>query len=117
VGPSIGACCYEIGAEVRDAFTSAGYKEEQLGRWFSTTPLSLPENPSMAGLAVTGRRGHWFFDGWATVRDQLVEAGVDPGSIHVARLCTASHPDWFCSYRRDKQTGRLAGAIRRRTRP
>jgi YfiH family protein len=117
VGPSIGACCYEVGADVRDAFATAGYEDGWLGRWFSATPLSLPENPSMPGVAVTGREQHWFFDGWATVRDQLVEAGVDPGSIHVARLCTASHPDWFCSYRRDKQTGRLAGAIRRRTRP
>jgi copper oxidase (laccase) domain-containing protein len=33
--------------------------------------------------------------------------------VHVAELCTASHPRLFCSYRRDgSSTGRLAAVIR-----
>ena len=35
-----------------------------------------------------------------------------PAQIHVAALCTATHPDLFCSYRRDgKGAGRIAAAI------
>jgi YfiH family protein len=97
IGPSISASCYEVGGEVRDRFTSAGFPAPQLERWF--TPAQRP--------------GHWYFDGWASVRDQLEEAGLSPDRIHLAGLCTASHPDLFCSYRRDgKAAGRTAAAIR-----
>jgi len=31
----------------------------------------------------------------------------------VPRLCTACHPDWFCSYRREaERTGRMFAFIR-----
>jgi copper oxidase (laccase) domain-containing protein len=53
-------------------------------------------------------------DTWAIVRAQLEDAGVPADRIHVAELCTASHPAWFCSYRRDgAPAGRLAAVIRR----
>jgi copper oxidase (laccase) domain-containing protein len=46
------------------------------------------------------------------VADQLRSAGVRADRIHVAGLCTASHPDVLCSYRRDgSPAGRLAAAI------
>ena len=46
-------------------------------------------------------------------RDQLVAAGVRPDDIHQSGLCTASHPQWFASYRRDGPgTGRIAAVIR-----
>ncbi len=67
----------------------------------------------MSSVSGTRRADRWFFDGWTAAREQLVEAGVPVAQIFIAGLCTASHPDILCSYRRDgSQAGRLAGAIR-----
>jgi YfiH family protein len=99
IGPSIGACCYEIGIDVRDSFRAA-FSTGQWEAWFR------------AGQ----RADKWLFDMWASTRAQLEEAGLPPDQIFVAGLCTASHPDVFCSYRRDgSPAGRMAGAIRSRT--
>lgn len=99
IGPSICAARYEVGEDVRQRFEDAGYGAVQLARWF------LPG----------ARAGHWQFDGWASVRDQLEAAGVPSGAIHGSALCTAGDPELLCSYRRDgKQAGRIAAAIRPR---
>ena len=112
VGPSVGACCYEVGVEVRQAFVEAGFSTGVLGRWFSKAPTPTPSNPSMPGLPLEPRDGHWYFDGWASAREQLVAAGLADARIFTARLCTASHSDVLCSYRRDGQNaGRIAAAI------
>jgi YfiH family protein len=113
-GPAIGACCYEVGEDVRATFADAGFSSGQVERWFGSQPLTLsPENPPMRSLGKTSRPGHWFFDGWACVREQTEEAGVPAGQIFVANLCTASHEETFCSYRRDgASAGRMAGVIR-----
>lgn len=111
-GPSIGSCCYEVGREVRDAFSAAGFSSDALGRWFLDRPDVSAGNPPRSGL-LSGRPDHWFFDGWRVVREQLEEAGVAPGHIHSSGLCTSSHSGAFCSYRRDGvRAGRMAGAIR-----
>jgi copper oxidase (laccase) domain-containing protein len=66
----------------------------------------------MAALPSTRRAGHWFFDAWSCVRDQLEDAGVPGTQVFLADLCTASH-DAFCSYRRDGAiAGRMAAVIR-----
>lgn len=114
IGPAIGACCYEVGAEVRDAFKDAGFSGGELSRCFADAPQPSPRNPSMPGLAL-GRPAHWFFDGWIAVVDQLEAAGILPNDIHTAALCTASHDEAFCSYRREGSgAGRLVAAIRPR---
>ena len=118
IGPSIGACCYEVGPDVRDAFRAAGFDEDDLADWFFDDPPPTAVNPSMPAISDTRRANHWFFDGWSAARHQLERADVPPDRIHVAALCTASHPDLFCSYRRDgSPAGRMAAAIRSRTRP
>jgi YfiH family protein len=115
IGPSIGACCYEVGADVRDAFRNAGFSDGESGAWFSDRPQPSPRNPSMPGLTA-GRPAHWFFDGWAAVRDQLQAMGLAAHQIHIAALCTASHTDVLCSYRREgARAGRMAAAIRPRS--
>ena len=114
IGPSISSCCYEVGADVRDMFASGGFLERDLDRWFFSGPRSSARNPSMSGLHAP-RPQHWFFDGWGAARHQLEAAGVPPEQIGVAELCSASHPEWLCSYRRDgKAAGRMAAAIRPR---
>lgn len=116
VGPSIGACCYEVGRDVRAVFSAAGFDPRQMEDWFFASPQPTAVNPSMNALSSTRRDDHWFFDGWAAARCQLERAGVPSDRIHVAMLCTGSHPDLFCSYRRDgTPAGRMAGAIRGRS--
>ena len=114
LGPSIGSCCYEVGDDVRAEFEAAGFKPGQLRRWFKPEPDIRPGNPTLARVASQERRpDHWFFDGWAAVLEQLVNAGVPASQVFSPQLCTASHADCFCSYRRDgSPSGRLVGAIR-----
>src|SRR5207302_618384 len=57
--------------------------------------------------------------GWRgpATRDQVAAAGVSLDRIHIAEVCTASHPEYLCSYRRDGTgAGRMAAAIRPATR-
>jgi YfiH family protein len=111
-GPAIGACCYEVGADVREHFEGAGWGA-MAERWFFAEPKLAPRNPSMPRLRDHPRKGRWFFDVPAVVHDQLQSAGVPPERIFVADLCTASHPGSLCSYRRDGVgAGRMAAAIR-----
>jgi len=97
IGPAISGPRYEVGAEVRAQFEQNGFSIAERDRWF--TPATRPD--------------HYFFDGWASARDQLRVAGLGEDRIHLAGLCTASFPDLLCSYRRDgKAAGRIAAAIR-----
>jgi polyphenol oxidase len=115
IGPSIGACCYEVGEDVRERF--AGFQAAEIERWFAAHPSVWTGNPPVARLQSARRPGHWFFDGWQCARDQLISAGVPSDQVLVAELCTASH-GVFCSYRRDGAgvTGRMVGIIKVRTR-
>ena len=90
VGPSIGACCYEVGTDLAEHFSA----HPDASRWFSRH-----EKPHL--------------DLWRATRDQLERAGVPAPQIHVSALCTFDHPGLFHSYRRDgKRAGRLVAAIR-----
>lgn len=81
IGPGIGPCCFEVGDEVRDAFSDLG-ADPRRGR-----NLDLP----------------------LIARRRLEHAGAD--EVHDAGLCTACHPELFFSHRRDRGvTGRQAGA-------
>ncbi len=109
--PSVGACCYEVGPEVRVAFATAGWPLDALARWFVAAPVADAGNPPMPGLAGEARPGHAFFDGWTCAQEQVRSAGVPAAQIYGAGLCTASHAV-LCSYRRDgAEAGRIAGAI------
>jgi hypothetical protein len=96
MGPSIGACCYEVGPELLDAFRHAGAGAEQLARWFTRTD-----------------DGSLRLDLWTANRDQLVEAGVRSDQIYLSRLCTQTHATVFDSYRAEgENAGRMAALIR-----
>lgn len=113
VGPAIGACCYEVGADVRERFAAAHASGDHWERWFQTSPAGSAANPPMPRAAGARRADRWFFDAWTATGDQLTAAGVPADQVFVARLCTASHPGVLCSYRRDgAPAGRIAAAIR-----
>jgi YfiH family protein len=96
MGPSIGACCYQVDAPVRDAFLTA---------WPHAAALFTEDGPE-----------RWRLDLWRANAAQLAGAGIRADAIHQARLCTAHHPDVCHSYRRDgAQAGRMVAGIRVRT--
>jgi YfiH family protein len=96
IGPSLGACCGEMGEEVVESFRSAGHSEASIAAWFDQAP---------------GRRP--YFDLWRANHDQLGSVGVRPDAIHLSGLCTRTHPDAFHSYRaRGQHAGRMAAVIR-----
>jgi YfiH family protein len=93
IGPSIGPCCYQVDAPVRDALLST---TPHATGWFDVDGLD-----------------RWKLDLWEANRSQLVSAGVPEASISVARACTAHNPEQFFSYRREgTSTGRMVAAIR-----
>jgi polyphenol oxidase len=96
LGPSIGPCCYQVGPEVRQAFVAAGHPARDLERWFT------PDEGDRLRLDV-----------WRANVDQLLAAGLSPERVHGCRLCTASYPGAFFSYRAEgPRAGRMAGAIK-----
>lgn len=94
LGPSIGPCCYQVDARVRDVFQRSAYGTE-------------------ADEAFTADGdGHWRLDVSRINRRILERAGVAPDNIHEARLCTACDPGRFYSYRAEGAgTGRLIAGI------
>jgi hypothetical protein len=96
IGPSIGACCYEVGEEVFEAFRGSRALDRQFAEWFSRTDT-----------------GSLRLDLWTATRDQLRHAGVPGEQIHAAHLCTQTHSDIFESFRAaGAGAGRMAALIR-----
>jgi YfiH family protein len=102
IGPSIGACCYEVGPELVDAFAAAGHGRLLVDRWFVARP------PARGSF----ERPPLHLDLVASNRDQLVLAGIPEDQIHACGLCTAMHLDVLTSYRVERaHAGRMAGVI------
>jgi len=96
LGPAIGPDHYEVGPEVVAAFQA---------------------RPWARAVVRPGRGDRAFLDLWEANRRELIAAGVPPAQIWVSRRCTACHPAWWFSYRRDGTTGRQAGLISPRRSP
>lgn len=94
IGPSIGACCYEIGDEVAAQF-------EEVFRDCSS--LILKRN---------AKTNKYHLDLWTANALMLQRAGLYPENIDVANVCTCCNSDIFFSYRADKgKTGRITATI------
>jgi YfiH family protein len=91
IGPSIGSCCYEVGADVAEAVHGA----------FGARSAALLERRS---------EGKWHLNLWEAVRQQLAEAGVT--QIEVAGMCTACHiEEWFSHRAEHGRTGRMGALV------
>jgi len=88
IGPSIGACCYEVDETVWNAA------------------------PKYHDCFVSTTRGHWHFNLWQVNRKQLEKKGILPNNIMCAEVCTFDNKEWFFSYRAENgKTGRLAAIV------
>jgi YfiH family protein len=119
MGPSIRACCYEVGDEVVSAFRERFASVEGLFRIVSEAALPLDQPPREATSAAetaSARRSRnaarRHLDLVAAARHQLLAAGLQAPNLFVADYCTACRPDLFFSYRREgNSTGRMSALI------
>ncbi len=95
IGPSIGACCYTVGEEVRDTFRKFQYADKLFSSKDDDIRLNL----------------------WEANRRQLMDAGIAPEQITVLGECTACSRDGngqlrFFSHRGEKGVaGRMLNII------
>lgn len=93
IGPGISLRRFEVGDEVYDAFSSAGYPMKQ---------IAIKEDK-------------WHIDLWRCCQLQLESAGVPKSQIHLSGICTYDHyEDYFSARRLGINSGRiLTGVILR----
>lgn len=114
IGPGVHACCYEVGAEVRQQFESQFAYADDL---FREVKESDPVREKYPLLFLTARApGHGelppkiFLDLVEANRRQLIGAGILRKNISASELCTSCHPELLFSYRAEKGiTGRMMG--------
>ncbi|MFM0239525.1 peptidoglycan editing factor PgeF [Paraburkholderia phytofirmans] len=96
LGPSIGPDAFEVGADVRDAFMNGvgAAQRDATANAF----VEHPHNP-----------GKYLADLPALARLRLQRLGVT--RIVGGDLCTVTQRERFYSYRRDRETGRMAAMI------
>ena len=92
IGPAIGPCCYEVGAEVAAKFREA-----------------FPEDSE---AVISSDNGRLHVNLWEANRRQLLQAGLKRDNIEMADTCTSCEHQWYFSYRADGgRTGRMAAII------
>ncbi|MCH7548120.1 MAG: peptidoglycan editing factor PgeF [Candidatus Krumholzibacteriota bacterium] len=105
IGPSIGPCCYEVGAEVVDAF----YAEQGD---IAPDILATPEFASAGSFEGAINDDRMKLDLWQANALLLEHAGVSASSIEASAVCTSCNTGTYFSHRGEKgNTGRFAGII------
>jgi YfiH family protein len=94
LGPAIGPQAFEVGAEVRDAFTRA---RPRAAECFRAKPVTA------------GTPQKWLADLYGLARQRLAAAGLR--AVYGGTGCTFDEPQRFFSHRRDRRTGRQAALI------
>lgn len=93
IGPSIGACCYEVDRHVIDAV------DEALGSEAQAVYRQTDE-------------AHWRLDLKECNRKLLIRAGISEDHIECSSYCTGCRTDLFYSHRKENgHTGRMLGFI------
>ncbi len=95
VGPCICEKCFEVERELAERFA----------REFDCPDIFTP------GSGEKADKGYVSLHAAAII--QLMDAGIDPGSVSLMRHCTFEEKEMFFSYRRDgKDTGSMAAFLR-----
>lgn len=89
LGPAIGPQVFEVGEEVRTAFTN--------------------RLPAAAAAFTPSRQGRWLANLYQLAQQRLSQQGVT--HIYGGDFCTYTDHQRFYSYRRDQVTGRMASLI------
>jgi YfiH family protein len=113
LGPSIGPCCYEVGAEFVTKFAA---QFADAAEYFDEPRTGEEPNPlQWLNMMPPGHQpppGNVHLDLPKANRSQLLAAGLRPQNIFSSSLCTACHKDLFFSHRREgERTGRLMSVI------
>jgi len=120
VGPSIGACCYSVGEEVRHEFESQfAYGDQLFREVFDLGPVKLKYpmlflSARAPGHSNLGPQIH--LDLWEANRRQLLDAGIREKKIGVIGECTActrlcGQLKYFSHRGESGFTGRMMAAI------
>ncbi len=89
LGPSISACCYEVGEKIANEVTADGY-----------------------GFAVVAKKGSHYLEVNTIIHHQLQQSGIKKEHVEDLDICNACENQTYFSYRADNQkTGRIAGVI------
>jgi len=89
LGPAIGTAAFEVGADVRDAFCRA--------------------DPAGAACFTPAGPEKWHADLYGLARRRLAQCGVT--RVRGGGFCTYTDTRRFYSYRRERESGRMAAAI------
>ena len=86
IGPSIGACCYEVDEPVAREFLALSDLETER-------------------FVMDKKNGKYNLDLWEANRQIMVRAGMRPENITVTDLCTRCNHDWLISHRQPEENG------------
>jgi YfiH family protein len=118
IGPGIGSCCYKVGDEVREKFTSRFAYADALFHETEEYDEVKRKYPMLFLTARAPGHSHELFpkaihlDLAEANRRQLVEAGVPEANITVVGECTSCHTDRYFSHRKEQgKTGRMMAAV------
>ena len=89
LGPAIGPAGFEVGTDVRDAFCA--------------------DDPGANGCFTPHEPGKWHADLYALARRRLARGGVT--RVSGGGFCTCTDAARFFSYRRERESGRMAAAV------
>jgi len=89
IGPAIGNCCYEVGAEIYDEAKALGVE-----------------------YAIQKENERYYLDIRSILKTQLLESGIIEENIEISEICNCCQHEKYFSYRHNKVTGRFAGVIK-----
>lgn len=93
LGAAIGPSAFEVGGEVREAFTAV----------YSESASAFVRNPN--------NQSKWLADIYQLAKIHLSASGIEAGNIYGGEGCTFSDESLYFSYRRENRTGRMASLI------
>ena len=95
IGPSICQSCFEVGAEVVEAFRESFSEKRQEELW-----------------KANGKPGKYQLDLWRANEIVLEEAGIPKAQITTTNICTLCNSDYLFSHRRTgEQRGNMAAFL------